>query len=126
MVRELAPMAIKCVEYQGFEVLYGTSARENDKLSLEMADADDFWLHAAGYAGTHVVVRNPNRLSELPKGVEKYAAELAVLHSKAKNAGGKIEVHLCRARHLSKPPSFPPGKVLLRKHTALKVYSPKG
>lgn len=118
-------MAIKQVEYEGFELLYGTSARENDKLSLEMADAGDFWLHAAGYAGTHVVVRNPDGLSELPKRVEKYAAELAVLHSKAKNARGKIEVHLCRARDVSKPPSFPPGKVLVRKHTTVKVYSPK-
>lgn len=117
-------MAIKEEEFEGFTLLYGTSARENDRLSTEVADPDDFWFHAAGFAGSHVVVRNPERLGTLPKPVEKRAAEIAVLHSKAKTAKGKIEVHLAWAKDVRKPPNFPPGKVLLKTYKSVKVYSP--
>lgn len=117
-------MAIKEEEFEGFTLLYGTSARENDRVSTELAEPHDFWFHAAGYAGTHVLVRNPDRESSLPKSVEKHAAEIAVLHSKAKTAKGKIEVHLAWAKDVRKPPGFPAGKVLLSTYKTVKVYSP--
>lgn len=112
-------------ELDGFQILYGTSARENDRISTELAQGQDFWLHAAGYAGSHVIVRNPDGLTDLPKPVEKRAAELAVLNSKAKTARGKIEVHLAFARDVKKPKGFPPGKVLLKNYRSVKVYSPQ-
>lgn len=117
-------MAIKEQEFEGFTLLYGTSARENDRLSTEVAGPHDFWFHAADFAGSHVVVRNPDRLATLPKTVERHAAEIAVFHSKAKGAKGKVEVHLAFARDVKKPPSFPPGKVLLKSYKVVKVYSP--
>lgn len=115
---------MKTEQFEGFEILYGTSARDNDKISTELAEAQDFWFHAAGYAGTHLVVRNPDRLAELPKKVETYAAQLAVKHSKAKNARGKIEVHMARAGDVKKPKGLPPGKVLLKNYSSVKVYAP--
>ena len=115
---------MKTEDFEGFEIIYGTSARDNDKVSTEIAQAQDFWFHAAGYAGSHVIVKNPEKLSELPRSVERRAAELSVLHSKAKNARGKIEVHAAWAKDVSKPRGFPPGKVLLRNYRSLKVYSP--
>ena len=115
---------MKTENFEGFDILYGNSARENDKVTTEMAEPNDFWFHAAGYAGTHLVVRNPDGLTELPKPVERYAAQLAVKHSKAKNARGKIEVHVARAGDVKKPRGMPPGKVLLRSFRSLKVYAP--
>lgn len=115
---------MKTEQIQGFEIVYGTSAADNDKISTQLADPDDFWFHAAGYAGSHLIVRNPDRLRELPRDVEKYAAELAVAHSKAKTAKGKIEVHLAWAKDVKKPKNFPPGKVLLNSYRSLKVYAP--
>jgi predicted ribosome quality control (RQC) complex YloA/Tae2 family protein len=117
-------MAMKTEQFEGFEIVYGTSARDNDKISTELAEADDFWFHAAGYAGTHLIVKNPDRLTELPRSVEKHAAELAVFNSKAKQAKGKIEVHLARAGDVKKPRNFPAGKVLLKNYRSVKVYSP--
>lgn len=110
--------------FEGFEMLYGNSARENDRISTEIADGQDFWFHAAGYAGAHLIVRNPDGLKQLPKSVEKRAAELAVLHSKAKNARGKIEVHVAFARDVKKPKGMPAGKVLIKNYWSVKVYSP--
>ncbi|MFA5508206.1 MAG: NFACT RNA binding domain-containing protein [Vulcanimicrobiota bacterium] len=114
---------MKTEQYEGFEIVYGTSARDNDKISTELAQPHDFWFHAAGVAGTHLIVRNPDRLSELPREVEKYAAGLAVTHSKARNARGKIEVHVAWARDVKKPSGMPPGKVLLKSFRSLKVYA---
>jgi predicted ribosome quality control (RQC) complex YloA/Tae2 family protein len=115
---------MKTEQFEGFEILYGTSARDNDKVTTELANPRDFWFHAAGYAGSHLVVRNPDSLTELPKSVERYAAQLAVRHSKAKSARGKIEVHLARAGDVKKPKGMPPGKVLLKNFRSVKVYAP--
>ena len=103
-------------------MLVGRAARDNDHLTTRVAQPDDLWLHAAGYAGSHVVVRNPDRLPELPREVVRRAAELAVWHSKARGAGGKVEVHLCRAGDVKKPPGYPPGMVVLKRWEALKIY----
>jgi len=109
----------------GFEVLVGKGDAENDWLTFEVAEPHDLWLHVAGPAGSHVVVRNPEKLEELPREVILRAAELAAWHSKARGSRGKVEVHLCRVADVSKPRGFAPGEVRLRNWTALKVY-PRG
>jgi len=84
----------------------------------------DWWLHVAGgIAGSHVVVRNPEKLAEPPVAVVTRAAELAAWYSKARGAGGKVEVHVCRVADVSKPRSFADGKVLLSRWSRLKVYA---
>lgn len=112
----------RTVEVDGFEVLIGTGDAENDALTFRVAEPKDFWLHVAGYQGSHVVVRNPEGLGELPRPVLERAAELAARYSKARHAGGKIEVHLCRVADVGKPRGFAAGKVELRRFTSLKVY----
>ena len=98
---------------EGFEILVGRGDEENDLLTFDVADPDDLWLHVAGGTpGSHVVVRNPERLAELPHSVVERAAALAAWHSKARRAG-KVDVHVCRVRDVSKPRGMPPGKVLL-------------
>jgi predicted ribosome quality control (RQC) complex YloA/Tae2 family protein len=109
-------------DVEGFEVLVGKGARENDELSIREAAPNDLWLHAAGFAGSHVVVRNPDRLDRLPREVVEAAAALAAWHSKARTARGKVEVHVCRAADVSKPRGFPPGRVLLRRWDRVRVY----
>jgi predicted ribosome quality control (RQC) complex YloA/Tae2 family protein len=59
-----------------------------------------------------VIVRNPERLAELPRLVVTGAAALAARYSKARNAG-KVEVHVCRVADVSKARGMPPGMVLL-------------
>ena len=106
-----------------FEVLVGRGAAENDILSFEVAEPGDFWLHAAGYAGSHVVIRNPDLLADPPSGVLQQAARLAAWHSKARGGRGKVEVHWCRAADLRKPGRFAAGKVLLKQWETIRVYA---
>lgn len=108
---------------EGFEVLVGKGDAENDELTFGVAAPHDFWLHVAGPPGSHVVVRNPDRLPELPRPVLEQAAVLAAWHSKARGSRGKVTVHLCRVADVSKPRGFERGKVLLRRFDAVKVYA---
>jgi len=115
----------RSVEMDGFEILVGKGAQDNDRLTFGVAEPRDFWLHVSGPAGSHVVVRNPLDLDELPRAVVERAAELAAWHSKARGSRGKVEVHVCRVADVRKPRGFDPGQVLLRRWDAVKVY-PKG
>jgi predicted ribosome quality control (RQC) complex YloA/Tae2 family protein len=115
----------RALDVLGFEVLVGKGDAENDQLTFGVAEPHDLWLHVAGPAGSHVIVRNPEELEELPREVVQRAAELAAWHSKARGSRGKVEVHLCRVADVSKPRGFAPGQVLLRTWKAVKVY-PKG
>jgi predicted ribosome quality control (RQC) complex YloA/Tae2 family protein len=112
----------RSVVVDGFEVLVGRGDAENDELTFGVAEPHDFWLHVAGPAGSHVVVRNPEKLDELPRAVVERAAELAAWHSKARAARGKVEVHLCRVSDVSKPRGFAPGEVRLRTWKSVRVY----
>ncbi len=114
-------LAFRSVMIGGFEVLIGKGDVDNDRLTFKVAAPLDWWLHVAGVPGCHVIVRNPDKLSEAPREVLERAAELAAFHSKARD-GGKVEVHLCRVADVSKPRGFEPGKVILKQWKALRVY----
>jgi predicted ribosome quality control (RQC) complex YloA/Tae2 family protein len=110
---------------EGFRVLVGKSSEDNDLLSLELAAPDDFWFHLAGDSGSHVVVRNPDRLERLPRESERYAAALAAGYSKARNAGN-VAVHVAFARDVSKRRGQPPGEVTLARWRTVKVKPSRG
>lgn len=104
----------------GFEVLIGKGALENDVLSLEVAAPHDVWLHAAGgIAGSHVVIRNPE-CGVVPNTVIEQAAAFAAWYSKARGTP-RVEVHVCKARDVSKPKGSPAGRVQIRNFSAIKV-----
>jgi len=113
------------LEFGGFEILVGKADADNDRLTFGIAEPRDFWFHVAGPAGSHVVVRNPDGLEELPRPVLERAAELAAWHSKARGARGKVEVHVCRVADVRKPRGFAPGQVQLKRWEAVRVY-PRG
>ena len=100
----------------------GKGARENDELTFRVAAPNDWWMHAAGCPGSHVVIRNPDRLPSAPRSVLERAAELAAYFSKAREARGKVEIHLCRAADVRKPRGMPPGKVEIRRWESVRVY----
>jgi predicted ribosome quality control (RQC) complex YloA/Tae2 family protein len=104
----------------GFEVLVGRGERDNDTLTFDVAEPHDLWLHVAGgTAGSHVVVRNPDR-GEVPAAVVEVAAAAAAWYSKARGAP-RVEVHICRASDVRKPRGAPPGLVELARWRKLRV-----
>lgn len=108
------PVARRFVSPDGFTVLVGRTAEDNDLLTFKLGKPRDFWLHVAGSSGSHVVVRNPEGVDRLPKETERFAASLAAGYSKAKR-GGRVSVHLCRCEDVRKPRGLPAGKVVLER-----------
>src|SRR4029453_7613520 len=60
----------------GYEILVGRGARDNDNLTFRVAQPNDLWMHTGDYPGSHVVVRNPTR-KEIPHRTLIEAAQLA-------------------------------------------------
>lgn len=113
--------AFRSLQVEGWEVVIGKGDADNDTLTFKVAAGVDFWLHVAGVPGSHVIIRNPDRISEPPREVLERAAQLAAFFSKARD-GGKVEVHWCRVADVSKPRGFAPGKVMLKTFKSLRVY----
>jgi predicted ribosome quality control (RQC) complex YloA/Tae2 family protein len=104
----------------GLAILVGRSGEENDTLTFRVASPWDFWLHAAGRPGAHVVVRNPKRLKTLPERSLRVAAEIAAFHSGARQES-KVEVHYTQRKHIHKKKGMPGGQVLLRRFRTIQV-----
>jgi hypothetical protein len=110
-IAKVAKAPYKLQEFEGFQILIGRSAIENDVLSFEVATPQDFWFHVAGVPGSHIIVRNPGNLKELPGPVLQQVKQLAIHNSKAR--GTSAEVHWGFAKNLSKPEGAADGEVYI-------------
>jgi predicted ribosome quality control (RQC) complex YloA/Tae2 family protein len=120
---EISVFARRFVSSDGLEILVGKGAKENDYLTFRFAKSLDFWLHTADYAGSHVIVRNPNRLEALPHRTLIEAAEIAAFFSQAKKHP-KVAVNYTQRKFVHKPRSASPGLVSLSKFKTI-IVEPK-
>ncbi|MDE2962434.1 MAG: NFACT RNA binding domain-containing protein [Acidobacteriota bacterium] len=117
---DLSKLARRFVSSEGLTILVGKGNRQNDALTGKVAHGHDFWLHVAGYSGSHVVLRNPDRRSEPSEPSLLEAAQLAAYFSQARNAP-RVEVHYTQKKFVSKPKGGKPGLVRLRRHQSIAV-----
>ena len=103
----------------GYEILVGRAARDNDHLTFRVAKPYDLWLHAADYPGSHVIVRNPTR-ADLPHRTIIEAAQLAAQFSQARR-DAKVDVHYTQRKFLSKPKGAAPGLVRMSSFRSITV-----
>jgi predicted ribosome quality control (RQC) complex YloA/Tae2 family protein len=99
------------ISSDGFEILVGKKAKDNDFLTFRIAKSLDTWLHAADYPGSHVVIRNPNR-KEIPHRTLVEAAQLAAFYSQGKSQP-KAAVHYTQKKFVNKPKGSAAGLVSL-------------
>lgn len=74
----------KYFKFQGWEILVGKNAKNNDLLTQRYARKEDLWLHARDVSGSHVVIRRQAG-KKFPNAVIERAAGLAAYYSKRKN-----------------------------------------
>jgi predicted ribosome quality control (RQC) complex YloA/Tae2 family protein len=103
----------------GYEILVGRAARDNDYLTFRVARPYDLWLHAADYPGSHVVIRNPTR-ADIPHRTIIEAAQLAAAFSQARR-DAKVDVHYTQRKFLSKPKGAAPGLVRMSSFRSITV-----
>ena len=103
----------------GYEILVGRAARDNDNLTFRVAQPNDLWMHTGDYPGSHVVIRNPTR-KEIPQRTIIEAAQLAGRFSQA-SEDAKVVVHYTERKFLSKPKGAAPGLVRLSRFRSITV-----
>ncbi len=105
----------KLVQFEGFEIWIGKNAKGNDAM-LKLAGKNDLWLHARGYAGSHVIIRRKG--NEMPDLVIAYAARLAAENSKAKTQK-IVPVYCIERKFVTKPKKADTGEVVVLKDTVV-------
>ncbi|MDJ1501862.1 NFACT RNA binding domain-containing protein [Xanthocytophaga agilis] len=109
----------KRFEYQGFEILVGKNAKNNDLLTREYAWKEDLWLHAKDVTGSHVIIKYQSG-KKFPEPVIEKAAQLAAYYSKRKN-DTLCPVTVTPRKYIRKPKGLPEGAVIIDKEQVVLV-----
>ena len=117
--QEKIPGVRRYLSTDGYEILVGRAARDNDHLTFRVAQPNDLWMHAGDYPGSHVVVRNPTR-KEIPQRTVIEAAQLAGRFSQA-SEDAKVVIHYTERKFLSKPKGAAPGLVRMSRFRSITV-----
>lgn len=97
------------ISSDGFDIYVGKNNIQNDELTFKMADSGDWWFHAKGIAGSHVILKTEGK--DVPDKTFEEAAALAAFYSKAKDQK-KTEVDYVLKKEIKKPAGSPPGFVV--------------
>ncbi len=93
----------------GYDIYVGKNNFQNDELTFKFASGNDWWFHAKGAPGSHVVVKTGGE--ELPDSTFEDAARLAAYYSKNRDSA-KVEIDYIEKKHVKKPNGAKPGFVV--------------
>ncbi|QQS33845.1 MAG: DUF814 domain-containing protein [Acidobacteriota bacterium] len=109
----------KFLSSDGYEILVGKTAADNDYLTFRVSNSLDVWLHAADHPGSHVIVRIPKGI-EIPGKTLTEAAQLAGFYSSGRKQP-KLEIRYTQRKFVNKPKKAAPGLVSLSKFKSILV-----
>jgi predicted ribosome quality control (RQC) complex YloA/Tae2 family protein len=119
--KKIVGKPLRFVSNDGFEIYVGKNNYQNDELTFKEATGNDWWFHAKGMAGSHVIVKANNQ--ELPDTTFVEAASLAAFYSKGK-INDKVEIDYTQKKNIKKPTAAKPGFVIYNTYHSM-VVSPK-
>lgn len=97
-------------EVDGWRILVGRTASENDELLRHHVKGLDMWLHTRDWAGGYVFIKNRPGKS-IPLEILLNAGNLAVYYSKARKAQ-TADLYYTQVKHLRRAKHAPKGTVL--------------
>lgn len=105
----------------GFHIYVGKNNYQNEELTFKVATGNDWWFHAKGIPGSHVIVKAEGK--DLPDRAYEEAASLAAYYSKGRN-GEKVEIDYIQKKHVKKVTGAAPGFVIYHTNYSM-VAEPK-
>lgn len=93
----------------GYHIYVGKNNFQNEELSFKFATGNDWWFHAKGQPGSHVIVKTNGE--ELPDRTFEEAGRLAAYFSRGRQAP-KVEIDYTQKKNLRKPNGAKPGFVV--------------
>ncbi|MBS6396052.1 MAG: NFACT family protein [Clostridiales bacterium] len=104
----------------GYHMYVGKNNFQNDELTFQFARGNDWWFHAKGVPGSHVIVQTNG--DELPDRTFEEAARLAAYYSSSRNAE-KTEIDYVEKKHVKKPGGAKPGFVVYYTNYSMMIDS---
>ncbi|MBR6770767.1 MAG: NFACT family protein [Lachnospiraceae bacterium] len=97
------------ISSDGYHIYVGKNNYQNEELTFRFASGNDWWFHAKGIPGSHVIVKTEGQ--EMPDATFEEAARLAAYYSKARGQD-RVEIDYTEKKNVKKPGGGKPGFVV--------------
>jgi len=108
------------ISSDGYHMYVGKNNIQNEELTFHFANGNDWWFHAKGCPGSHVIVKTNG--DELPDRTFEEAGKLAAYYSKNRE-NEKVEIDYIEKKHVKKPSGGKPGFVVYYTNYSLMIDS---
>lgn len=102
----------------GYTVLVGKNNRQNDYLTMKIANDNDYWFHTKDIHGSHVILRCSGDTPKMETIIK--CAKLAAYYSKAKFSSN-VPVDYTLKKYVKKPNGAQPGYVIYTNQKTVNV-----
>ncbi len=106
------------ISSDGFHMYVGKNNYQNEELTFKVATGNDWWFHAKGIPGSHVIVKSEGK--DLPDRTFEEAGRLAAFYSKGRDAE-KVEIDYIQKKQVKKTPGGKPGFVIYHTNYSLLI-----
>lgn len=104
----------------GFDIYVGKNNYQNEELTFKFASGNDWWFHAKGIPGSHVILKSEGK--EVPDSSFEEAGRLAAFYSKGRGQE-KVEIDYTPRKNIKKTPGGKPGFVIYHTNYSLNIDS---
>ncbi|MBQ7920277.1 MAG: NFACT family protein [Lachnospiraceae bacterium] len=109
------------ISSDGYHIYVGKNNYQNEELTFKFATGNDWWFHAKGMPGSHVIVKSEGA-DMLPDKTFEEAGRLAAYYSKGRGQD-KVEIDYIQKKHVKKPSGGKPGFVVYYTNYSLMIDS---
>ena len=108
------------ISSDGFDIYVGKNNYQNEELTFKFATGNDWWFHAKGMPGSHVIVKTNG--AEMTDRAYDEAGRFAAYYSQAKGQE-KCEIDYTQKKNVKKPNGSKPGFVVYYTNYSLVIDS---
>lgn len=108
------------ISSDGFDIYVGKNNYQNDELTFKFATGNDWWFHAKGIPGSHVILKSEGK--EIPDSTFEEAGKLAAYYSKGRGQE-KVEIDYTPKKNIKRTPGGKPGFVIYHTNYSLNIDS---
>ena len=109
------------ISSDGYDIYVGKNNYQNEELTFRFASGNDWWFHAKGMPGSHVILK-ADKDGEIPDRAFEEAGKLAAYYSRARGQQ-KAEIDYTRKKNVKKPGGSAPGFVVYYTNYSLVIDS---
>ena len=109
------------ISSDGYHMYVGKNNFQNEELTFKFATGNDWWFHAKGVPGSHVIVKTEGA-EDMPDTTFEEAGRLAAYYSQSRD-NEKVEIDYIQKKHIKKPKGGKPGFVVYYTNYSLMIDS---